>query len=436
MSVRLNVWLDAFEGTELHRSIRFICLVAFALSSLAAGDWPQWRGPELNGVSNEKNLPVRWSRDENVAWKLPLPSFSGATPIIWGDRIFLNVAEKEDLALWCVDRKQGAVLWKKHLSGGNFKIGKQNMSSPSPVTDGTDVYAMTGNGIVKALDFAGNELWARDIQKDYGRFGLNWGYGSSPLLYEDALYIQVLHGMKTHDPSYILRIDKKTGKTVWRVERPTEAIHESPDSYTTPVLLRYGGKVEIVVSGGDCVTGHDPATGKEIWRGNGFNVQKDPNYRVIASPVVSDGVIYTPTRVRPLQAFRAGGHGDITETHRLWAFQNGPDVPTPVTDGTYFYTVNDRGIAWCLDAKTGKEIWGPQRIHKATYSASPVMADGKIYITDEDGVTSVFKAGPKFELIAENNLDDYTLSSIAIAGGQLFIRTAQHLYCIGKRAAR
>jgi len=420
----------------LRRSIRFVCLVALAISTLAAGDWPQWRGPGLNGISDEKNLPVRWSRDENVAWKLVLPSFSGATPIVWGDRIFLNVAEKEELALWCVDRTQGAVLWKKHLSGGNFKIGKQNMSSPSPVTDGADVYAMTGTGIVKALDFAGNELWARDIQKDYGRFGLNWGYGSSPLLYEDALYIQVLHGMKTRDPSYLLRIDKKTGKTVWRVERPTEAIHESPDSYTTPVVLRYGGKVEIVVSGGDCVTGHDPATGKEIWRGNGFNVQKDPNYRVIASPVVSDGVVYTPTRVRPLQAFRAGGHGDITETHRLWAFQNGPDVPTPVTDGIYFYTVNDRGIAWCLDAKTGKEIWGPQRIHKATYSASPVMADGKIYITDEDGVTSVFKAGPKFELVAENNLDDYTLSSIAISDGQLFIRTAQHLYCIGKRAAR
>src|SRR6266446_4728154 len=434
MSACMSIWIS--RGTELRRAIRVICLAALAISSVAAENWPQWRGPGLNGISNEKDLPVRWSRDENVAWKLPLPSWSGATPIIWGDQIFLNVAEKEDLSLWCVDRAQGTVLWKKHLAGGNFKIGKQNMSSPSPVTDGTSVYAMTGNGIVKGFDFTGNELWARDIQKDYGQFGLNWGYGSSPLLFEDALYIQVLHGMKTRDPSYLLRIDKKTGKTVWRVERPTEAVHESPDSYTTPVVLRYGGKVEIVVSGGDCVTGHDPATGKEIWRGNGFNVQKDPNYRVIASPVVSDGVVYTPTRVRPLQAFRAGGHGDITQTHLLWAFQNGHDVPTPVTDGTYFYTVNDRGIAWCLDAKTGKEIWGPQRIHKATYSASPVLADGKIYITDEDGVTSVFKAAPKFELVAENNLDDYTLSSIAISGGQLFIRTAQNLYCIGKRPAR
>jgi outer membrane protein assembly factor BamB len=390
----------------------------------------------MNGVSSEKNLPTGWSRDENITWKLALPSWSGATPIIWGERIFLNVADKDDLFLWCIDRTRGALLWKKFLTAGNYKINKQNMSSPSPVTDGTNVFIMTGNGILKGFDFSGNELWARDIQKDYGKFGLNWGYASSPLLYEDALYVEVLHGMKTQDPSYLLRIDKKTGKTVWRVERPTDAVRESPDAYTTPALLRYGDKTEIVVSGGDCVTGHDPATGKELWRANGFNPQKDPAYRVIASPVVFNDVVYTPTRVRPLQAFRAGGRGDITETHRLWAFQNGPDVPTPVTDGTYFYIVNDRGIVWCLDAKTGKEVWGPQRIQHGIYSASPVLADGKVYTTNEDGVTTVFRAGPKFELLAENNLDDYTLSSPAISDGQIFLRTAQYLYCIGKRTTR
>lgn len=417
------------------RNISLAMVAALLASRAYAENWPQWRGPELNGVSYEKNLPVHWGREENVAWRLAMPSWSGATPIIWGEKIFLNVADRDDLLVWCVDRTNGAVLWKKHVASGNFKINKQNMSSPSPVTDGTGVYVMTGNGILKGFDFSGNELWARDIQKDYGRFGLNWGYASSPLLYEDALYVQVLHGMKTRDPSYLLRIDKKTGKTIWRVERPTEAVHESPDAYTTPALLRYGGKAEIVVSGGDCVTGHDPATGKELWRGNGFNPQKDGAYRVIASPVVNDGVVYTPTRVRPLQAFRAGGRGDITESHRLWAFQNGPDVPTPVADGTYFYVVNDRGIVWCLDAKTGKEIWGPQRIRRAIYSASPVLADGKIYITDEDGITTVFRAGAKFELLAENNMDDYTLSSIAISDGQIFLRTAQYLYCIGKRAA-
>lgn len=414
--------------------VRTKVFVIFALASIAAAEnWPQWRGPALDGISGEKNLPVHWTTGENITWKLAMPSWSGATPIVWDERIFLNVAEGNDLYLWCVDRNKPTVIWKKFLSSGNVKMQKQNMSSPSPVTDGKGVWGMTGTGILKAFDFNGNELWSRDIQKDYGRFGLNWGYASSPLLYEDSLYVQVLHGMKTREPSYVLRIDKGSGKTIWRVERPTEAIHESPDSYTTPTLLRYGKQVELVVSGGDCVTGHDLATGKELWRGNGFNVNKDPNYRIIASPVAHDGMVYVPTRVRPLQVFRAGGRGDITQSHRVWSFQNGPDVPTPVTDGKYFYTVNDRGIVWCLDAKTGQEIWGSRRIKPATYSASPVLADGKIYVTNEDGLTTVLKAGPTFEVLAENNLNDYCLSSPAISDGQIFIRTTQFLYCIGKR---
>ncbi len=154
-----------------------------------------------------------------------------------------------------MDRNKQAVIWKRPLSGGNRIGNKQNMSSPSPVTDGTLVWVMTGTGILKAFDFAGKELWTRDIQKDYGQFGIQFGYASSPLLYHDALYVQVLHGMNTDDPSYVLRIDKMTGRTVWRVERPTDAIVESPDSYTTPALLRYGNRAEIVITGGDNVTG-------------------------------------------------------------------------------------------------------------------------------------------------------------------------------------
>jgi outer membrane protein assembly factor BamB len=147
-------------------------------------------------------------------------------------------------------------------------------------------------------------------------------------------------------------------------------------------------------------------------------------------------MIYAPTRIKPLLAIRAGGRGDITETHRAWAFDKGPDVPTPVTDGKYFYVVDDKGVTWCLDAKTGQPVYGPERVKPGTYSASPVLADGKIYITSEDGLTTVVKAGPKFEVLAENNLNDYCLSSPAISDGQIFIRTTQHLYCIGKRAKR
>jgi outer membrane protein assembly factor BamB len=295
---------------------------------------------------------------------------------------------------------------------------------------------MTGTGVLKSFDFAGKEIWSRDIQQDYGQFGLNWGYASSPLLHEDSLYVQVLHGMKTDEPSYVLRINKATGKTVWKVERPTEAIRESPDSYTTPALLRYGKTTEIVITGGDVVTGHDPATGKELWRGKGLNPENAPFYRIVASPIALDGVVYAPTRVKPLLAFRAGGRGDVTTTHLLWSTPNGPDVPSPVTDGKYFYIVNDKGIVYCLDAKTGKEVYGQQRLKPGTYSASPVLADGKIYITNEDGLTSVFRAGPQFEILAENALGEYTLSSPAVSDGQIFIKTSAALYCIGKRAGK
>jgi outer membrane protein assembly factor BamB len=307
------------------------------------------------------------------------------------------------------------------------------MSSPSPVTDGQHVWAMTGTGILKAFDFDGKELWARDIQSDYGTFGLQWGYGSSPLLFGDSLYVQVLHGMKTNDPSYVLRISKANGRTIWRVERPTKARFESPDSYTTPALLRYGNNIEIVITGGDVVTGHDPSNGNELWRAEGLNPSNDGSYRIVASPVVHGEMIVAPSRERPMLALKVGGRGDVTKSHVLWSFNNGPDVPTPVTDGTYVYAINDRGIMWCLDAKTGKEIYGRQRLRPATYSGSAVLADGKIYITDEDGVTSVVQAGPTFMKLAENDLGEYTLSSPAISEGQIFIRTESFLYAIGTR---
>ena len=413
-------------------SLSLVVTVSAAISA----NWPAWRGPAGDGVSPEKNLPIKWSPTENIAWKLQLPQWSGATPVIWGDMIFLNVAEADGdkLSLWAVGRSKGDVLWKKPLSTGNNKQRKQNMSSPSPVTDGTTVWVMTGTGFLKAFDFKGTELWVRDIQKDYGRFGLNWGYASSPLLHAGDLYVQVLHGMKTDDPSYVLRIEGKTGKTLWRVERPTNAIRESPDSYTTPALLRYAKATEIVITGGDVVTGHDPATGKELWRMDGLNPQNNPFNRIIASPLVVGEVVIAPTREKPMLAIKAGGRGDITGTHRLWSFNSGPDVPTPVSDGKLLYTVNDRGVVHALDVQSGQIVYGPERLKSDSYSASPVLADGRIYITSEnEGLTSVYKAGPKYELLAQNALNDYCLSSPAISEGQIFIRTTGHLWAIGQR---
>ena len=415
-------------------------VIILASATLLANDWPNWRGPTLNGVSTETGLPTKWSATENVDWKLPLPAYSGSTPIIWGDRIFLNVATQSgagDLELWAVDRVKKDVLWKRPIAGGNHIERKQNMSSPSPVTDGQRVWIMTGVGVLKSFDFAGKELWAREIQTDYGRFGLNWGYASSPLLHQGALYVQVLHGMKTDDPSYLLKIDAASGKTIWKVERPTIARQESPDSYTTPAVIRAGNRTELIITGGDAVTAHNLDNGQEYWRADILNPANQGNYRIVASPLIVGDLIVAPSRVNPLAALRPGGSGDVSGTHVAWTFQRGPDVPTPVSDGTYLYVVGDNGVVHCLDPKTGAIIYGPERLPSDNYSASPTLADGKIYVTGETtGTTTVFKTGPKFEILASNTLAEcspFCLSSVAVSQGQLFIRTSGNLWAIGQR---
>ena len=229
-----------------------------------------------------------------------------------------------------------------------------------------------------------------------------------------------------------------SGKTVWRTERPTEALHESPDSYSTPALLQYDGKTEIVTTGGDIVTGHDPATGKELWRADVLNPNRSRNYRIISSPIVAGGLVIAPTRVNPLVALRPGGAGDISKTHVAWTFHRGPDVPSPVSDGTYLYLVSEQGVVYCLDLKTGAVVYGPNRIPNDFYSSSPVLADGKIYVTGEStGVTTVFRAGPKFEILASNTFSDpcapYCLASIAVSQGQLFVKTDANLWVVGQR---
>lgn len=409
-------------------------LLVIGVLPATAENWPQWRGPWLDGSSTEKNLPVTWSKTENVAWTLPMPARSGSTPVIWGERIFLNVADGNNLELWCLDRGKGSVIWKRPTGGGNYKTNKHNMSSPSPVTDGRNVWVLTGTGILKSFDFDGKELWARDIQKDYGAFGLNWGYGSSALLHEGSLYIPVLHGMKTDDPSYVLRIDGKTGKTLAKQNRPTKADVESPDAYTTPTLVKVGTRVEVIVSGGDLVTGHDPNTLAELWRADVLNPTNYAMNRIITSPLVKNGIVYAGSRVKPFVAIRPGGKGDVGKSHVLWQYANGPDVPTPVSDGNLIYIVNDKGILYAIDAKSGAEVWGPRRIQPAIYSSSPVLADGRIYITNEDGTTTVIRAGRTFEVLAENKLEEYTLSSPAVSEGQIFLRTEKALYAFGKRA--
>lgn len=450
------------------RRARFIAgaWVLFAAGSLpAAGEWPGWRGPLGDGTApGATDLPEAWSATQNVKWKVELPAWSGSSPVVWGDRIFVNTPSKDEappapppppapgkrarpapaggrgpggqeILLVCLDRGSGRELWRRQYDQGNAIKMKHNMSSPSPVTDGRHVWSMSGNGVIACFDVAGNQKWTFSIEKTFGKIGLQFGYGSSPLLVGDQLVFQVLHGFFTDEPSYVFALRASDGKQLWRVDRPTDMEHETPDAYTTPSLLEVGGKKQIVIGGGGYVTGHDPATGRELWRGGGLNPTNSRVFRTIASPLVKGGMIYAPTRVTPFLAFRAGGTGDISTSHLAWKFtdKGAPDVPTPVSDGERLYLADDQGNFTCLNAKTGEKIYGPESTGIGRTSGSPVLADGKLYLTSESGETAVVAAGPKYRLIAKNSLDgSYTLTTPAVAGRELFLRTATHLYCLAK----
>lgn len=421
-------------------------------------NWPQWRGPALNGTSASTDLPLKWSETENVKWKVKLPASSGSTPAIWGDRIFVPSASAAapdaeakltkkmgnfvppaaglDLILLCLSRKDGSELWRSTIKGVNYRIGKHNMTSPSPVTDGKRVWWLTGTGVLTAFDMEGKETWKADLQEKFGKFGINWGFGASPLLHDGRLIVPVMHGWDTDDPSYIVAFEPATGKVLWKVERPTDAVKEGPDAYTTPVPMKVGEKTQIIVSGGDYVTAHEPETGKELWRCGGLNAKgaKEMYYRQVCTPAVCGDVVIACIKQGPTVACRAGGTGLVTETHTLWkSAEILFDVPSPVSDGRYFYILSEQGMISCVDPKTGTALYKKERLPKGTYYPSPLLADGKLYLTNDTGRTTVIAAGPEFKVLAENPLDDvYTISSIAVSGKNLFIRTSSHLYCIGK----
>ena len=438
------------------RRTRILCVLVFAgviLTGPLRANWPQWRGPNSNGsTQTARDLPVTWTETQNVRWRAKMPSWSAATPIVWEDTIFVTSAEEgfvrlgggkqgspagtgpDKIFLIAVNRKDGSSRWQSQIDSGNQLFRKQNSASPSPITDGKNVWIMTGNGKFACFTMDGKEVWKRDIQADYGKFGLNHGYASTPLLHEDRLYVEVLHGMLTDDPSYVFAVDKNTGKTIWKVERPTDAPRESPDNYATPQLATVGGKLQLVISGADYVTGHDLDSGKELWRIGGFNPTNNPANRTIASSVVIGGNVFTTsTRGRPFIAFRAGGSGNITGKNELWTNNLGADVPTPTTDGKYIYVLVDNGVMNCLEAATGTVVYQGQRIELGTYSSSPLLADGKIYCTSEEGTTTVVKAGPAFEILGVSKLDSHTLASPVAVDNQIFIRTADYLYCIQKQ---
>lgn len=434
--------------------LRLLLPLTFLASLLQAADWPQWRGPDLNGSSPETGLPSQWSDTEGVKWSTPLPGVSGATPAIVGDAIFISSPDaNRNLGLHCLDRKTGALRWQKTVvEGGNIDKGKGNMASPSPITDGQRVYALYGTGDLAAFDMAGTPVWQRNLGADYGKFAVMWIYGSSPLLHEGKLYVQVLQrtpapndypglaGAAGDRESYLLALDPASGKTLWKHVRPTDARMESMESYATPIPHRGAdGKTQILLVGGDCVTGHDPADGRELWRGLGLNPRRGEWMRVVPSPVSAEGlaVVCGPKKEAVL-AFRTDLQGDISEKGLAWSFseKKTPDVCTPALyKGKLFLLDGDSQTLSCLDPKTGAVQWQGNLGDRTTVRASPTVADGKVYIVNEKGTVFVCDAeGKEFRLLATIPMGggDPVRSAIAVAGGNLFIRTADRLVCVGK----
>ena len=406
-------------------------ILPLLVATLPAADWPCWRGPDGLGVSSEKNLPVQWNQEKNVAWKLAIPGKGASSPIVVGDRVYLTTQTGDTgLHLLAIDRKRGEIIWDQEIGRGKLHANNlHNMATPTAVSDDKLVWALFGTGDLACLDREGKVIWQRNLVKEYGEYKTNHGYGSSPMLLDGRLYIACMH----QGPSYLLAVDAKTGKNIWKKDRNLEPKDEAQDSYSSPVFLREDGRAQVVLAGSESVNAYDPVTGEQIWISGGLKV---PHHfgRTISGPTVGEGVIVAVASGFQNKGYtiglKGGGKGDITESHRLWTCNKfSADCPTPVIyDGKLFF-IRDDGMASCLDVKTGEPYW-QDRLFSANVKVSPVAGDGKIYFMSGQGSCAVVKAAAKLEVLATNDLNETTLSTPAVSNGRLFVRVDGRLYCI------
>jgi outer membrane protein assembly factor BamB len=435
---------------------RIISLAVFVFASLTtvgfAANWPQWRGPDGSGISTEKNLPAEWSATKNIKWKTPIAGRGHSSPIVWGSRIFLTTAvegevvpgakavkhmnegkeflhpdsvgadRKHTFKVVALNRDSGKILWESVAWEGtpyDNRHRKSSYAASTPATDGKLVYAFFGTEGLYAYDFNGKLAWKAQLG-NLATVGM--GTGTSPILYEKLVIVQC--DEDNGESSFIVALDKTTGKEVWRTPRKVQV------SWSTPLMVRTAKRSELIASGTEFVISYDPATGKELWRHKGVESNAIP------SPVANSEMVFLvagfPAKIA--MAIRLGGSGDLTGTPSApWKYAKGTAyVPSPILYGDYLYLTTDRGILTCIDAKTGEVKYEGGRIPiPATFTASPVAFEGKILMTSEDGDTFIVKAGPNHEILATNSLGEAVYASPAIADGRIFIRGEKNLYCIG-----
>jgi outer membrane protein assembly factor BamB len=419
-------------------------LVLLTTAPAFADNWPQWRGPKNDGTSAETGLPTEWGPDKNLVWKVKLPGVGSSTPCIWGDHIFLTAQDGTDVALLCLGT-DGQERWRKVVGFGEFFTrGDEggNLATPSPSTDGKQVYVFVGSGLLAAFDFSGKQVWGVNLSDKYGKFVadrkvIQFGAHWTPVLDGGKVY-QVLMHRKAQE---ILCFDAATGEELWQRSRASDSRPgtESPDVYASPFVWRNGDRSALIVHGNDYCTAHDLANGRELWRVTGLNPKERYNraWRAVSSPLVTPDLIVVPSckdgvtvGVDPLKASGEVAPGTPGE---LWRMPKGtPDVPSPVRVGDVVYLWREKELLTAVDARTGAELYS-ERLTNTRHRANPVAADGKLYLVGREGDMPVVKAGRAFELVAKNKLPDTFTASPAVSGGRLYFRGWDYLWAVGAK---
>jgi outer membrane protein assembly factor BamB len=413
-------------------SLVTVSLVLPAWLFAADGSWPRWRGPADSGSTTNGTYPVKWGTD-HVRWKAPLPGKGCSTPVVWGRQIFLtSPVDGQDAALafdW-----DGKELWRKTL--GNTEKGKRQNSSgcnSSPATDGQTLFVYFKSGTLAALDLKGVVLWTTNLVNAFGPETLFWDQGTSPVLTQDSVVIARMQ----HGESWLAAFAKADGRLLWKVARNYETPVEGDNSYTTPLVIQHEGKEAVLVYGGEHLTAHRVSDGGVIWSCGDFNPKAMSYWPTVASPVIAGEVAIVASgradRGQPLlHGIRLGGSGDVTATQRVWKRDDvGTFVPTPVVFKGRVYLVSDQGKVECLDPATGKSIWRdafPKA--RSSFFSSPIIAAGKLYAAREDGVVFVAQVEDKFEVLAENPLEEQVIASPVPVENRLLIRGEKQLFCI------
>lgn len=423
--------------------ILILLISATLLPACHADNWPQWRGVDFTSVSGEASVPAECNKDENLLWRVPMPGPAGASPIVWGDNAFVTSVDGGKLVLLCVGVTTGQVKWQRAIQGVNKPSrDSANSASPSPSTDGRHVWAMMGNGMLVCYTVEGKKVWQNNLQKTYGKFNIQFGMSTTPILDKGKLYLALMHGDrkdKKTSVGQVIALDAETGEEIWMQLRKTDGVDENKHSYASPTIYRDDTREMLITHGADYVIGHALDDGAELWRCGGFNPHGssyNPTLRLVSSPVCGPGIIVAPTAKRgPVLGLKVDLLGDVTEDPDAlhWKMKKGtPDVASPVVFDGLVYLAGEKGDLTCVDAATG-DIKYRKRLLADRHRSTPVAADGKIFMVDRKGTVFVVKAGEKLEVLSENKLGEETTASPAISSGRIFIRTHKALYAFGAR---